>query len=58
MFYQWIANANVLINGIDGAEGSQEERDIIKGQALVYRAYCHYQLVQTWAEAYKSYNFV
>ena len=54
MFYQWIANANVLINGIDGAEGSQEERDIIKGQALVYRAYCHYQLVQTWAEAYKK----
>lgn len=54
MFYQWIANANVLINGIDQAEGEQSDRDIIKGQALVYRAYCHYQLVQTWADAYKS----
>ena len=54
MFYKWIANANVLINGVDNADGEQEEKDIIKGQALVYRAYCHYQLVQTWAEAYKK----
>ena len=53
MFYQWIANANVLINGIDQAEGDQAERDIIKGQALVYRAYGHYQLVQVWGGAYQ-----
>ncbi len=54
MFYKWIANANVLINAIDNAEGPQDERDNIKGQALVYRAYCHYQLVQTWAKAYQE----
>ncbi|UOB17134.1 RagB/SusD family nutrient uptake outer membrane protein [Abyssalbus ytuae] len=53
MFYKWIANANILINGVDQAEGEQEERDIIKGQALLYRAYAHYQLVQVWAGAYK-----
>jgi hypothetical protein len=53
MFYQWIANANVLINGIDDAEGTQDERDIIKGQALLYRAYCHFQLVQAWADRYE-----
>ncbi len=53
MFYQWIANANVLINGVENANGEQKDKDIIKGQALVYRAYSHFQLVQTWAGAYK-----
>lgn len=54
MFYKWIANANVLINGIDDAEGEQAEKDIIKGQSLLYRAYGHFQLVQTWAAAYNK----
>ena len=52
MFYEWIANANILINGIDGAEGEQDTKDYIKGQALTYRAYCHFMLVQTWASRY------
>lgn len=52
MFYEWIGNANILINGIDGAVGEQEDKDIIKGQALLYRAYCHFQLVQVWAGRY------
>ncbi|MGM5470024.1 RagB/SusD family nutrient uptake outer membrane protein [Flavobacteriaceae bacterium LMO-SS05] len=54
MFYQWIANANVLINGVDGAAGPQSDKDIIKGQALLYRAYSHYMLVQVWAGTYKE----
>ena len=53
MFYDWIANANVLINGIgEDTSGSQDEKDIIVGQALLYRAFCHYQLVQMWAGRY------
>jgi len=53
MFYSWIANANVLINGVgDGTSGPQEEKDIIVGQALTYRAFLHYQLVQQWADRY------
>ena len=52
MFYEWIANANLLINGIDDAQGEQEDKDIVKGQALLYRAYCHFQLVQVWAGRY------
>jgi len=35
MFYGWIANANILINGVDGAAGNQEDKDAIKGQALL-----------------------
>ena len=54
MFYQWVANANILINGIDNAEGEQIDKDAIKGQALLYRAFCHYNLVQVWGNRYKK----
>ena len=53
MFYSWIANANVLINGIDDdTAGSQDDKDYIIGQALAYRAFLHYQLVQQWGNRY------
>jgi hypothetical protein len=44
-YYHIVANANVLINGIDKAEGSVAEKNAIKGKLLVYRAFAHYQLV-------------
>lgn len=52
MFYGWISNANVLINGIDDAVGDQEDKDAIIGQALLYRAFCHYELVQMYSSRY------
>jgi starch-binding outer membrane protein, SusD/RagB family len=51
-YYRIIANANVLINGIDGADGSDADKKIIKGQALAYRAWAHFQLVQLWGKRY------
>lgn len=54
MFYQFIANANVIINGIDDATGDPADRDAVKGQALLYRAYSHYQMVQVWGSRYKK----
>jgi hypothetical protein len=51
-YYELIANANILINGIDAAEGLQEDKNAIKGQALAYRAWCHYQLVQMYGGRY------
>ncbi|WP_461634083.1 RagB/SusD family nutrient uptake outer membrane protein [Labilibaculum euxinus] len=52
MFYGWISNANILINGIDNAAGEQTDKDAIKGQALLYRAFCHYELVQMYGSRY------
>lgn len=52
LFYYFVANANMIIANIDGAEGTQEERDYIKGQALAYRAFAYYNLVQCWGERY------
>lgn len=51
-YYEIISNANIIINGIDKAEGLQTDKDAIKGQALLYRAWGHYQLVQLYAGRY------
>jgi hypothetical protein len=53
-YYRIISNANVLINGIDNATGLDEDKKIIKGQALAYRAWAHFQLVQLWGKRYDS----
>lgn len=53
MFYQWIANANILINSVDDATGPNEDKQVIKGQALLYRAFSHYEIVQLYGERYR-----
>ncbi len=53
-YYRIIANANVLINGVDKAEGTDADKKIIKGQALAYRAWAHFQLVQLWGKRYDA----
>lgn len=51
-YYQLISNANVLINGIDNTPGPENDRKMVKGQALAYRGWAHFQLVQLWGERY------
>ncbi len=51
-YYKIIGNANMIITNIDEAEGPQVEKDEIKGQALAYRAWAHFNLVQLFAERY------
>jgi starch-binding outer membrane protein, SusD/RagB family len=52
-YYRIISNANVLINGVDGVPGATDtDKKIIKGQALTYRAWAHFQLVQLWGKRY------
>lgn len=52
MYYRIIANANIIIELIDAAEGPVSEKEHIKGQALVYRAWAHFQLVQIYGGRY------
>lgn len=47
-FYGIISNANILINGIDAVSGLQSEKNNIKGQALTYRAWAYFNLVQLY----------
>ncbi|MDP5045000.1 MAG: RagB/SusD family nutrient uptake outer membrane protein, partial [Leeuwenhoekiella sp.] len=54
VLYRVIRNANVIINGAENASGPTADRDAALGQALVYRAYCHFQLVQLYGKRYQA----
>ena len=47
-YYKLIGNANQVIVNIDDAEGPEAERQFIKAQALVYRAYSFTMLTQLY----------
>lgn len=51
-YYEIVANANIIINGIDGAEGPQDIKAALKAQAQLYRAWGHYQIVQIYGGRY------
>lgn len=51
-YYRIIRNANTIINATDAAIGSTADKNIVKGQALLYRAFSHFQLVQLYGKRY------
>jgi hypothetical protein len=53
-YYQIIANANLIIEKVGGAEGPQADKDLIKAEALCYRAWAHFVLVQLYGKRYDS----
>ena len=50
--YRLISNANQIINNIDNIAGPDAEKRAIKGQALTYRAWAHFMLVQLYADRF------
>ena len=53
-YYAIIGNANMIIANIDNAEGPQSDKDEIKGQALAYRAWAHWNLVQLFGKRFEA----
>lgn len=51
--YKIISNSNNIIGYIGEAAGTKKEKDIIKGQALTYRAWAHWMLVQLYGKRYE-----
>jgi hypothetical protein len=51
-YYVIIGNANMIIENIDAAEGSDTEKAYIKGQALAYRGWSYFQMVQLFGERF------
>jgi starch-binding outer membrane protein, SusD/RagB family len=47
-----IGNVNQIINNIDNIVGGDADKKIVKGQALAYRAWAHFMLVQLFADRY------
>ena len=60
LYYQWIMNANNLLEVMEGTDlaklGDADKAlyEQIKGELLVFRAFAHFQAVQTYADAYKA----
>lgn len=52
--YRIVSNANMIIHGVDQAEGPLSEIDHIKGQAYAYRAWAHWNLVQLYSKRYEA----
>lgn len=51
-YYRIIANANLILANIDNAKGAAADKNFIKGSALAYRAFCHFNLVQLFGARY------
>lgn len=51
-YYRIISNVNLIIANIDAASGPLAEKNYVKGNALTYRAWCHFNLVQLFGKRY------
>ena len=49
-WYDGINRANLLLENLDRAEMNDEERSVVKGEALFLRAYYHFMLVKHWGD--------
>src|SRR5699024_8185279 len=55
-YYKIISNANEIIDRIDEVEGSERERKYIKAQALSYRGYSYFNLIQIYGHRWQDSN--
>lgn len=53
-YYTIIGNANMIIANIDKSVGPQVDKDYIKGEALAYRAWSYFQMIQLFAPRYAA----
>ncbi|MFI3279706.1 MAG: RagB/SusD family nutrient uptake outer membrane protein [Rikenellaceae bacterium] len=56
-YYQWIMNANMILEGLETVEYNDAEEDLynqVKGEALAIRAWAHFNLTQYYGAAYSA----
>ena len=53
-FYQLIGNANLVIGSIESLQGAVADKQAVKGEALTYRAWCYFNLVQLFGKRYSA----
>jgi len=51
-YYAFIGNANMIITNIDNAVGPEADKNFLKAQALTYRAWSYFNLVQLFGKRY------
>lgn len=55
-YYEIIAGANAVVCNIDGAEGTEEEKNFYKAQALTFRAYSYVKLLELYTPRWQDTN--
>lgn len=53
-YYKLIGNANKIIHNVNKAEGPEEEKKFIRGEAYTYRGWAHFMLVQAYGERFAA----
>ena len=53
-YFTVIANANMIIQKVNGTEGLQADKDAIMAEALTYRAWANFLLVQIYGKRYDA----
>lgn len=53
-YYTIIANANMIIDNVDKATGPDADKKVIKGQALAYRGWAYFQMIQLFGMRYDA----
>lgn len=56
LFYKFIANANMILENTDAANGPEGDKKMIKGQAYAYRALSYFWLTQLYGERYDAHS--
>lgn len=51
-YFMIIGNANAILDNIDNAEGSVNEKAVLKGEALTIRAWAYHHLVRLYGKRY------
>lgn len=51
-YYDIITNANMIIANIEKATGPDSEKKLVRGQALAYRGWAYFQMIQLFGERY------
>ena len=51
-FFFFISNANQILAQIDAAAGSDADKKAIKGQALAYRSWAYFMMIQLYGERF------
>ncbi|WP_118974250.1 RagB/SusD family nutrient uptake outer membrane protein [Taibaiella koreensis] len=54
LYYKFVNNANFILANIDGIVADQGAKDMVKAQALSYRAWAYFNLCRLYQHTYKA----
>lgn len=56
LYYKSVLYANQVLETLSDIEGAEDQKEILKGKALFFRANAYYQLAQNFTEPYQKEN--